>query len=153
MISYRVGDATHDPTVIGNKIIAHGCNDVGAWGAGFVLAVSRRWKEPERRFRAQALSLGDLQLVQVSEDTWVANLVIQQGIRNYYNKAPCIRYPALKEALTRLGVEAKAFDATVMMPRIGCGLAGGSWDQVGPLVESCLEGLNVICYDQPGASL
>src|SRR5262245_22379163 len=44
------GDATA-PRVDGPKIIAHVCNDVGGWGAGFVLAVSRRWPEPERAYR------------------------------------------------------------------------------------------------------
>src|SRR4029077_8760714 len=28
------------------------CNDAGGWGKGFVIAVSRRWPEPERRYRA-----------------------------------------------------------------------------------------------------
>ncbi|MEV6001124.1 Appr-1-p processing protein, partial [Streptomyces griseomycini] len=27
----------------GVKVIAHVCNDIGGWGKGFVLAVSRRW--------------------------------------------------------------------------------------------------------------
>lgn len=49
-IQYITGDAT-DPTGGGNKIIAHVCNDIGAWGAGFVLAISRRWPQPEAEYR------------------------------------------------------------------------------------------------------
>ena len=45
-IIYLKGDATK-PEGLGTKIIAHVCNDVGLWGKGFVLAVSKRWKFPE----------------------------------------------------------------------------------------------------------
>jgi len=149
MIEYRVGDATCDPSVKGVKIIAHGCNDVVAWGRGFVLAISRRWKEPERYFRSNRLDLGGLQLIQVESEVWVANLGIQHGVKSFTNKDPCIKYEALEEALSKLSVEALKLKATVMMPRIGCGLAGGTWDKVGPIVEKTLEGIQVICYDYP----
>lgn len=49
-ITYLKGDATN-PMGKGNKIIAHICNDVGGWGKGFVLAISRKWKEPEKAYR------------------------------------------------------------------------------------------------------
>jgi hypothetical protein len=65
------------------------CNDEGGWGRGFVLALSRRWSEPERRYRAWArgeedsapFALGQVQLVPVEESLWVANLIGQHGIR------------------------------------------------------------------------
>jgi len=44
-IAYVMGDATA-PKADGPKIIVHVCNDVGAWGRGFVVALSRRWPEP-----------------------------------------------------------------------------------------------------------
>src|SRR5262249_13954931 len=49
-IQYLQGDAT-SPQAKGDKIIAHICNDLGGWGKGFVLAVSRRWSEPEASYR------------------------------------------------------------------------------------------------------
>jgi O-acetyl-ADP-ribose deacetylase (regulator of RNase III) len=49
-ISYIKGDATN-PAGQGNKIIVHICNDIGGWGKGFVMAISKRWKEPERKYR------------------------------------------------------------------------------------------------------
>ena len=45
------GDATSPPGE-GVKIIAHVCNDVGGWGKGFVVAVSKRWPDPEREYRS-----------------------------------------------------------------------------------------------------
>ena len=49
MIHYCIGDATY-PNGIGNMIIPHICNDIGGWGAGFVLAISKRWKLPEQKY-------------------------------------------------------------------------------------------------------
>ena len=43
-IRYVTGDATR-PEGEGPKIIVHICNDIGAWGRGFVLALSKRFKE------------------------------------------------------------------------------------------------------------
>ncbi len=42
-IQYLKGDAT-SPQAKGTKIIAHICNDIGGWGKGFVLAVSKDGK-------------------------------------------------------------------------------------------------------------
>jgi len=49
-INYIKGDATV-PQAKGTKIIAHICNNLGGWGKGFVLAVSKRWPEPEQEYR------------------------------------------------------------------------------------------------------
>ncbi|HJZ91138.1 MAG TPA: hypothetical protein VKE40_09715 [Gemmataceae bacterium] len=45
-ITYQNGDATQ-PQALGVKMICHACNDIGARGKGFVLALSRRWEQPE----------------------------------------------------------------------------------------------------------
>ena len=50
-IRYVRGDATV-PSAKGVKLIAQVCNDLGGWGKGFVLAVSRRWPGPEAAYRA-----------------------------------------------------------------------------------------------------
>jgi O-acetyl-ADP-ribose deacetylase (regulator of RNase III) len=70
-IVYVRGDAT-TPVGKGPKVIAHVCNDRGGWGKGFVLALSRRWPEPEAAYRRwyreharNDFALGAVQLVQV----------------------------------------------------------------------------------------
>ena len=85
-LTFVSGDAT-SPGGAGNKIIAHVSNDIGAWGKGFVVAITRRWRQPENDFRAwysnradNDFELGAVQLVQVEPDTWVANIVGQHGI-------------------------------------------------------------------------
>ncbi|MET8597379.1 macro domain-containing protein [Streptomyces althioticus] len=153
-IRYVRGDATV-PSVKGVKIIAHVCNDIGGWGKGFVLALSRRWPEPEAAYRAwhrdratNDFGLGAVQLVQAERYVWVANMIGQRGVRTGSKGVP-VRYEAIDTALDRLAGHALELGASVHMPRIGCGLAGGTWSRVEPLVENRLvgRGIPVTVYD------
>jgi len=157
-IHYKTGDATR-PGTAGRNIIAHICNDVGGWGKGFVLALSRRWPEPERAYREwhsekrPAFELGAVQIVELGENLFVANMIAQQGIRPT-SAGPPIRYAALRSCLEALAKDAKRLDASVHMPRIGCGLAGGTWDQVEPIILETLvaAGIAVHVYDFESAA-
>lgn len=158
-ISFLKGDAT-SPQTDGCKIIAHVCNDIGGWGKGIVLAISSRWKEPEEQYRkwyqnrdGNDFALGSTQLVKVDRDLYIANMVGQHGIKSRSksksNEPPPIRYEALNKCLASLGTTAEELSASVHMPRIGCGLAGGKWDLVEPLITSqlCTRGIPVYVYD------
>lgn len=154
-IRYVRGDATV-PSVKGVKVIAHVCIDLGGWGKGFVLAISRRWPEPEAAYRAwhrdraaNDFGLGAVQLVRVEPYAWVANMIGQCGTRTGSKGAP-VRYEAIDTALETLAERAGDLGATVHMPRIGCGLAGGEWSRVEPLVEERLirRGIQATVYDQ-----
>ena len=153
-ITYVRGDATV-PLGKGIKVIAHVCNDIGGWGKGFVLALSRRWPEPEAAYRAwhrgrasNDFGLGAVQLVRAERYVWVANMVGQRGIRTGSKGVP-VRYEAIDAALVVLADRAAELGASVHMPRIGCGLAGGKWSRVEPLVEErlVLRGIPVTVYD------
>ncbi|MFF3729297.1 macro domain-containing protein [Streptomyces sp. NPDC002476] len=153
-ITYIRGDATA-PQGSGVKLIAHVCNDLGGWGKGFVLAVSRRWPEPEAAYRrwhreraGNDFSLGAAQFVQVSPYIWVANMVGQRGMRRGSKGVP-VRYEAIDTALGAVADRAVALGASVHMPRIGCGLAGGTWSRIEPLLENRLlsRGIAVTVYD------
>ncbi|MDB5297015.1 MAG: hypothetical protein JWO31_2998 [Phycisphaerales bacterium] len=161
VVRYIVGDATA-PAGDGPRVIAHVCNDVGAWGRGFVVPLGRRYPVARERFRdwyagrdvaAPPFGLGGAQLVPVGPQLWVANLVGQHKLKAV-GRVPPVRYEAIREALTRLAGFAAERGATVHMPRIGCGLAGGTWERVGPIVEATLAaaGVDVTVYDLPRAS-
>ncbi|MEU8892355.1 macro domain-containing protein [Streptomyces sp. NPDC048442] len=148
------GDAT-SPQAKGPKIIAHICNDLGGWGKGFVVAVSRRWPGPEKEYRrwhreraGNDFGLGAVQLVQVKPDIWIANMVAQHGIRTG-SAGPPIRYDAVERGLEAVAAHALAHQASVHMPRIGCGLAGGKWERIEPLITQSLSarGVAVTVYD------
>ena len=148
MINYIKGDATK-PTVEGNKFIAHVCNNKGGWGAGFVLAISDMWEEPEEEYRflikSKNFKLGDTQLVNVDEEIIVANMIAQDGFKSPTNPTP-LDYEALKSCLLFVGDMAKMNYATVHMPKIGCGLAGGKWETVEKIIEECIS-VDVFVYE------
>ncbi|WP_329125944.1 macro domain-containing protein [Streptomyces sp. NBC_01465] len=153
-IEYVQGDATA-PQGKGVKVIAHVCNDLGGWGKGFVLAVSRRWPEPEAAYRrwhreraGNDFGLGAVQFVEVGPYIRVANMVGQRGIRTGSKGVP-VRYEAIDTALGAVADKAVELGASVHMPRIGCGLAGGKWARVEPFIAERLvaRGLRVTVYD------
>lgn len=155
-IKYLKGDAVR-PVGEGTKLLIHICNDIGAWGSGFVLAVNRLSMIPKRSYLrwkrdhpGEFLPLGDIQLVRVSEELYVGNLIGQHLVRGHRDlpedEIP-LRYGAVRKGLETVAGDARHLGASVHMPRIGCGLAGGSWDEMGPLIEEELEGLDVTVYD------
>lgn len=142
-IKYVNGDATQ-PRGSGNAIICHVCNDIGGWGRGFVLAISKRWKEPEASYREwyrlreeNDFALGATQIVRVDQELWVANMVSQHGIHSDHDGPP-IRYDALGDCVRSLADSAMEFGASIHMPRIGCGLAGGLWENIEPILDEHL---------------
>lgn len=150
-IQYIQGDATL-PQGEGNKIIAHICNNAGRWGSGFVVALSKRWAQPEYAYRSwhgdATFILGHIQIVKVSDGLIVANMIAQHGIRGASNPIP-IRYDALEKCLEALSRVARSRSASIHMPRIGCGLAGGKWDRVEPIIQKALieKDIPVTVYD------
>lgn len=157
-IQYVLGDATQ-PIGDGFNYIVHVVNDANRWGAGFVLSVSKRWPwcktqyhDWMRRNSGKAM-LGALQLVPVTNDVIVANLVGQHGLRPI-NGIPPVRYGAIDRALCLLKqvIVERTPAASCHMPMIGCGLSGGRWSEVEPLVRKHLvaAGINVTVYRLEG---
>jgi O-acetyl-ADP-ribose deacetylase (regulator of RNase III) len=147
-IHYIKGDATR-PRGDGKKIICHICNDIGAWGAGFVLAISARWDAPEEAYREMTPKermLGMVQLVPVEDDITVANMIGQRGIGYDKNGLAPIRYSAVRAALAAVNDVAYRTGATLHMPRIGCGLAGGRWEDIEKIIHD-VASVNVYVYD------
>lgn len=152
-IKYVKGNAVH-PQGIGDKIIVHICNNVGLWGAGFVLALSRIWPEPEAAYRdwctnpKATVALGMIQPVVVARDIMVINMIAQHNVGTR-GGIPPIRYEALYTCLEKVVKVAKDTDASVHMPRIGCGLSGGHWNEVEAIIKATLidAGVPVTVYD------
>lgn len=158
-IHYIIGDATR-PVGEGARLIAHICNDAGAWGKGFKLALSQRWDAPKQAYRSWDMNrssndsqLGQIQVVDVGESIAVVNMLAQRWIAPIDNVPP-IRYDALRSCLGHLAQQALARNASVHMPRIGSGQGGGQWSQVEPLLQQTLAaaGIEVFVYDLPSDS-
>jgi O-acetyl-ADP-ribose deacetylase (regulator of RNase III) len=151
-IVYVRGDATR-PEAEGLKLILHVCNDVGAWGAGFVMALSRRWKAPQQFYLESPFSkrLSVIQPVKVESDINVINMIAQHGFPS--PQQPCaLDYRALHECLRHIVFAYEGMEnVSIHMPRIGCGIAGGDWSRVELIVQETLSkaGFPVTVYDLP----
>lgn len=100
----------------------------------------------------QSFDLGAVQFVHVQRDIIVCNMIAQHGIGQ--RSGPPIRYGALEKCLTYVveylgGPDRRGKRPSVHMPRIGCGLAGGKWSEVAPLIEKtlCAADIDVTVYD------
>jgi hypothetical protein len=105
----------------------------------------------------EPFGLGQVQFVQVNSTIWVANIIGQHGIRergiwSYKSDFRPIRYKAIGEGLGigigKVNQKALELSATVHMPRIGCGLAGGKWSVVEEIIKRTMT-VPVIVYDLP----
>jgi len=162
MIKYLKGDAT--APVLDKALIAHVCNNWGGWGAGFVLAISKRWSEPEKAYRdwykgivdniaqerdKDKFALGNVQFVLVfDKGIWVANMIAQDGFKKAGDPKDKVYldYDALNMTLCEVCKFARKKGLTLHMPRIGCGLAGGRWDLIEPLLETHSDDNKVDVY-------
>ncbi len=156
-ITFLKGDALR-PVGSGSRIVAQVVNDKAmTWGgSGFAAAARRRWPAAQAEFRAWATKgerhLGAVHVAATEGRTYLASLVAQKG----YGPArvPRLRYGALHACLGELVGRARDLRATVHMPRIGSGQAGGSWAVVEDLVRTTLvaAGVPVTVYDLPGSN-
>jgi O-acetyl-ADP-ribose deacetylase (regulator of RNase III) len=150
-VEYLTGDATK-PEKGGPKFIVHVCNNIGKWGAGFTESLDDTWDKPRKMYLLEhkfygRLYMGDVQIVKVAKDTYVLNMICQQGVWYKGRKDIPLRYDELETCLSKIFRAAKVFNASVHMPRIGCGLAGGNWEKVSKLIDKCNKDTEVFVYD------
>lgn len=159
-INYIIGDATR-PIGNGTKFIIHCCNDIGVWGAGFVIALSNHWKQPEKEYRkwyeekfsknaTGMFRLGEVQFVNVKDNNIVVcNMIGQHGVGRGGDGVPPIRYKAIDKALEVVATYALKARASVHSCRFGAGLAGGNWDEIEKLIikHLCSNDVDVTIYD------
>lgn len=167
-ITYRTGNIFADIKVaaqFGPVFLLHVVNDVGGWGKGFSGQVGTHYPVAEKDYRRwpknnrNTFVLGGVWLSLVedrrttpgSDHVSVAHLCAQHGYSS--PGQPAIRYDALAECLNDVRDRATylyrkpARLPFILMPRIGCGLAGGTWDQVEPIIRREMDGLKVVVFD------
>jgi hypothetical protein len=164
MINIIHGDATH-PQTPGRNMIVHGCNDVGGWGAGFVLAIDKISPLPRIRYRHWAdkgttycnirgtqipFCLGQVQLVIVKPKLAVFNLISQAGCgkRTINDLLPPARYEAIQMGLNYIKemIYNRFRDANLHLPMIGARLGGLVFDKIYTMIEETFPTTNVNIY-------
>ncbi len=80
----------------------------------------------------------EVQIVQVEDDIWVVNMLAQHGTQIRNGIAP-IRYDALETCLEKAAEHSRTIDASLHMPRIGSGLAGGEWGRIKSIIDHVVK--------------
>lgn len=156
------GDATSPQTSDEKEIVVipHVCNNAGKWGAGFVLALSKKWEEPERIYRSfidknkHYETLGRTCFAKINNKLAVANMIGQNGTVSADNPKP-IKYHALSDAMYQVFeyvemIKCQTSNPVVIhAPKFGSLRAGGNWDFILELIrEIWLEnGIDVVIYE------
>jgi len=156
------GDATTPQFTTPNEIaiIPHVCNNMGGWGAGFVMALSRKWKKPEEVYR-NFCKMKPLPLLgktcyaqMMHENIIIANMIGQAGTVSDDNPTP-IKYKALANCMedvfgyVEMMKTQSEKPVVIHCPKFGSDLAGGKWDFILELIrEIWLEqGIDVVVYE------
>lgn len=156
---YLVGDAVA-PRGSGVRLVVHIVNDrARQWRGGFAASLRATWPIAATDFTAwvdedrDRLRLGAVHMTRLDADLWAAALVAQAGYGP--STRPRVRYSALQTALVEVAGWAADHSASVHMPRIGTGQAGGSWSIIEDLVDNelCAHGVPVTVYDLPNQRL
>jgi O-acetyl-ADP-ribose deacetylase (regulator of RNase III) len=146
LFDFSEGD--HEKT----KVIIHCCNDIGAWGSGFVVAINENLGlEPMIVYENAPKELGSVSYWHNPDaGLCVCNIIGQHGVRSSYNPKT-IDYDAIRRGCKRV-----FFSNTVKfgkeweihMPLMGAGLAGGDWDKIAAIVddEIASKGIDVFVY-------
>jgi O-acetyl-ADP-ribose deacetylase (regulator of RNase III) len=155
-IHYIIGDATLPiETKAENRLIVHCCNSLGAWGAGFVVPLGRRYplaKEGYKKFideNSGKSILGEVNDVPVGKHLYVENLIGQSFLHKKPNgEIPC-NYIAIETGFLNI-IKKHRENFSVHMPRIGCGLAGGDWETIEEIIHRIfidIADVDVYVYD------
>lgn len=147
MITIKKGDLLEaDETIIGHQV-----NCCGAAG-GLAAAVFKKWPEAAHDYYLvveRIREAGGQGFVMLGK----TQLCIQHGgkiIANIYGQyyaGQDYRPDVLRMALESLAVKAKAMKASVALPwRLSCGICGGDWDEVLPMIEETMRDVNCTIY-------
>lgn len=120
-------------------VIAHGCNCQCVMGSGIAASLREKWpivyEIDCKTIKGDVKKLGNFTAVSIplpnNKEGIIYNLYTQftfGGDGNLY-----LSYPALELSLQKMIFLERT--KKIGLPQIGCGLAGGNWDQVKEMIE------------------
>jgi len=163
MITYRKGSVI-DPVEQGKLMLAHGCNDLGFGSAGVILAIKEQypivydcyeswfkhgsyWYTPSNS--TVKARIGEIQIIPVKYIySAVCNAITQRGIgKDKWGYIP-FRYESFRECMCKLNDHMVSNEyERLIIPRIGAGLAGASWETVAKIINKTIT-VPVTVYDR-----
>ena len=145
-----------EPGGKGTKLLCQLVNDRATkWGGGVARQVANKFPTAESAFTQaflelpRAARLGRVLFNEASDEITIASMIAQEGFGQ--SLFPRIRYGALEECLAAVTTRALREGASIHMPRIGTGAAGGDWATIEEMLDDAMvrAGLSVTIYDLP----
>lgn len=136
-------------------VILHGCNCAGGFGSGVAGQMKKKYPQVAEAFYSvnpDPASLGTIQIVKINDVLTVVNGFTQvtMGLVKKRYADPL----AIQSVLNKTLQYAIGANLDIFMPKIGCGLAGLSWElDVEPIVDTIarkadLDGVRIILCDK-----
>ena len=151
MIAYVEGDLLYSP----HLVIAHGCNCFCTMGAGIAKQIARKYPQvleaDKQTKRGDPAKLG----------TFSKSVVPYRDIYNLYTQFTYgvgenhLDLDALERSLTAMLIDVEATekklelergDFDIAIPMIGCGLAGGNWNDVEAILQRVFRDRTIFVY-------
>lgn len=144
MIKYITGDLLASDA----DFIAHGCNAVGGFGSGVAGQIAKQFPRVKHayieRHHTLGHELGDVHFVYRGDKPgkYIVNCITQQ---EYYPRDRVhADYEAIETCMRK--VKDYANGRTIAIPKIGCGLAGGSWKIVEKILNKIFSDREILVY-------
>ncbi len=135
--------------------LVHGCNALGAMGAGIAKAIRDRWPQCYNGYKTQiemGLGLGGVSTYVTPDKApkYIGNLITQEGVGG----VRAVNYAAITHSLIlfidnlrSLTQDGRTLE--IATPRIGAGLGGGDWAIIETLLKDIeqMMGVEFVVYD------
>jgi O-acetyl-ADP-ribose deacetylase (regulator of RNase III) len=145
-----------DVTTVVRGVVGQGVNSRGVMGSGVALAIKNKWAIAYERYHSMVKAwkrptrelLGLSQIVNVGHpdidepnSIFVANMFTQEDCgrdgRAYASQL------AIQKAAEATLSFCRGTNLDLYMPRVGCGLGGLKWENVGPMIDTLQQQYNV----------
>lgn len=148
MLNYIQGDllTTKHP------VIAHGVSEKCVFGLGIAKQIAQVYTKAKesylKRCKQGNIHVGLIQIVPIYSFPlkYIVNMITQS---TYGRTGIHVDYDAVSVCMDKLLGWCKARNLSISIPKIGCGLAGGSWDRVEGIILDSLknhDGVDVDVY-------
>ena len=140
----------------GTKLICQLVNNKATrWGGGIAKKIASKFPEAEESFRKTIFKipeeqrLGQVIFSEAKDDLAIASLIAQHGFGP--SAHPRIRYSHLHKCFERVASESLNRNASIHMPKLGTGAAGGDWPTIEEIINETIirKGLTVTLYEPP----
>jgi O-acetyl-ADP-ribose deacetylase (regulator of RNase III) len=157
-VNHKTGDLVQLAQEGHFDVIAHGANCFCTFGAGIAKAIKDTFPEAYTADlstkKGDYSKLGNLSLAKVERKEHkflIANLYTQffYGTAKQPKDSKEIRYKAIEDSLKKLKKQVP-YDASIGLPKIGAGLAGGDWEIIRKIIISVIPNATIVSLpEQP----